>query len=116
MHDLVQSGNLLLDSNKNPFTGIAYNTSSKSDKKLQESKYLKGLLHGTHKEWWENGNKKFQGRFKSGDKNGRWVGYFENSKIKSEINYKNGIKDGLETHWHENGSSIQRVHIEKVKK
>ena len=116
INDLVQSGNLLLDSNKKPFTGIAYNTSSKSDKKLQESKYLKGLLHGTHKEWWENGNKKFQGRFKSGDKNGRWVGYFENGKIKSEINYKNGIEDGLETRWHENGVKYSKGSYKKGKK
>ena len=103
INDLVQSGELLLDLNKKPFTGIAYNSSTVSENKIQESKYLKGLLHGTHKEWWENGNKKLQGRYKSGEKNGRWVGYFENGNIKSETNYKNGMEDGLDTRWHKNG-------------
>ena len=50
INDLVQSGELLLDLNKKPFTGIAYNSSTVSENKIQESKYLKGLLHGTNKE------------------------------------------------------------------
>ena len=87
-----------------------------SEKKLQESKYLKGLRHGTHKEWWENGNKKLQGRYKSGHKNGRWVGYFENGKIKSETNYKNGIEDGLDTRWHKNGVKHSKGTYQKGEK
>ena len=116
INDLVQSGKLLLDLNNKPFTGIAYSTSTVSEKKLQESKYLKGLRHGTHKEWWENGNKKLQGRYKSGHKNGRWVGYFENGKIKSETNYKNGIEDGLDTRWHKNGVKHSKGTYQKGEK
>ena len=116
INDLVQSGELLLDLNKKPFTGIAYNSSTVSDNKIQESKYLKGLLHGTHKEWWENGSKKLQGRYKSGEKNGRWVGYFENGNIKFETNYKNDIEDGLDTRWHITGGKHSKGAYQNGKK
>ena len=104
VNSLVFSSEKWLDGKDNkPFTGIAYNESTNTGNKLQESKYLKGLLHGTHIEWWETGNKKVYGRYRSGKKNGRWVHYFENGQIKSEGNYKNGERDGLETRWHKNG-------------
>ncbi len=45
INDLVQSEELLLDLNKKPFTGIAYNSSTVSDNKIQESKYLKNLIY-----------------------------------------------------------------------
>ena len=104
VNSLVFSSEKWLDGKDNkPFTGIAYNESTNTGNKLQESKYLKGLLHGTHIEWWEAGNKKVHGRYKLGKMNGRWVHYFENGQIKSEGNYKNGERDGLETQWHKNG-------------
>ena len=47
-----------LKGSKKPFTGIGYVLSDTSGKKIIESKYLDGQLHGLHSEWWHNGKKR----------------------------------------------------------
>lgn len=93
-----------LKGSKKPFSGIGYVLSEETGKKLIESKYLKGHLHGFYSEWWENGKKKRYGRYKEGKRDGRWVEYYENGNIFSENSFKNGIMHGFSNKWHENGT------------
>ena len=52
---------------------------------------------------YNNGNKKLEGSYKNGKKNGKWTVWYENGQKWSEINYKNGKLDELWTQWNENG-------------
>ncbi len=93
-----------LKGSKKPFTGIGYVLSDTSGKKIIESKYLNGQLHGPHSEWWHNGKKKTHGRYKKGKRHGRWVEYHNNGNIFTENSFKSGVYDGSSSEWHENGT------------
>ena len=43
---------------------------------------------------YENGQKKSEGKFKDGKKEGKWTEWYGNGQIWSEGNYKDGKKDG----------------------
>ena len=85
MNMIFKSGGICyLKGSKKPFTGIGYALSDTSGKKIVESKYLNGQLHGLHSEWWYNGKKKTLGRYKKGKRHGRWVEYHNNGNIFTE--------------------------------
>ena len=57
-----------------------------------------------HYDYYENGQKKEEGTYKkNGKKDGKWTSWHENGKKTIEGTYKDGKKDGLETRWYENG-------------
>ena len=97
-------GTWYLKGSKKPFTGIGYVLSDTSGKKIIESKYLNGQLHGPHSEWWPNGKKKTYGRYKKGKRYGRWVEYHNNGNIFTENSFKSGVYDGSSSEWHKNGT------------
>ena len=72
-----------------PFTGIVFNLSKETGNKILESKYVKGLPHGKHVEWYNDGIKKVEGIYKSGMMNGYWTFYYENENVKGEGSYEN---------------------------
>ena len=105
MNMIFKSGGIwYLKGSKKPFTGIGYVLSDTSGKKIIESKYLNGQLHGPHSEWWHNGKKKTHGRYKKGKRHGRWVEYHNNGNIFTENSFKSGVYDGSSSEWHENGT------------
>ena len=105
MNMISKSGGIwYLKGSKKPFTGIGYVLSDTSGKKIIESKYLNGQLHGPHSEWWHNGKKKTHGRYKKGKRHGRWVEYYNNGNIFTENSFKSGVYDGSSSEWHENGT------------
>ena len=105
MNMISKSGGIwYLKGSKKPFTGIGYVLSDTSGKKIIESKYLNGQLHGPHNEWWHNGKKKTHGRYKKGKRHGRWVEYHNNGNIFTENSFKSGVYDGSSSEWHENGT------------
>ena len=105
MNMISKSGGIwYLKGSKKPFTGIGYVLSDTSGKKIIESKYLNGHLHGPHSEWWHNGKKKTHGRYKKGKRHGRWVEYHNNGNIFTENSFKSGVYDGSSIEWHENGT------------
>jgi cyclophilin family peptidyl-prolyl cis-trans isomerase len=105
MNMISKSGGIWsLKGSKKPFTGIGYVLSDTSGKKIIESKYLNGQLHGPHSEWWHNGKKKTHGRYKKGKRHGRWVEYHNNGNIFTENSFKSGVYDGSSSEWHENGT------------
>ena len=50
-----------------------------------------------------NGQKKYEGTWKDGEKEGLETKWYENGQMKIEVTYKDGIEDGLQTYWYENG-------------
>ena len=117
LDSLYISGKLLIEkTNGKPYSGLAYDQSSLSGKKIKEINTLNGELHGTYTEWWGNGNKKLYGRYRFGEKNGRWLDYYKNGNISSETNYKNGIKNGISNNYYENGKRSSRGMYKEGKK
>ena len=51
----------------------------------------------------ENGQKKGEGAYKDGKKDGLWLEWYSNGQKMWKINYKNDKLDGLLLRWHENG-------------
>ena len=95
-----------------PFTGIVFDLSKETGNKILESKYVKGLPHGKHVEWYNDGKKKVEGIYKSGMMNDYWTFYYENGNVKCEGSYENGNgeeidrelgnpKDGMVGKWTE---------------
>ena len=60
-------------------------------------------LNGKHTEYYDDGQKKEEGNYKDGEKQGLWTTWYENGQKKAEINYKDGKLNGLSTDWYENG-------------
>lgn len=58
---------------------------------------------GNHYDYYPNGNKKIEGNYKDGKKEGTWITYYENGQIKREENYENGLLNGVMTIWYKNG-------------
>ena len=65
-NNLVQYGDKWFKENDDkPYTGIVFDMSKETGNKILESKYVKGLLHGKHVEWYNDGIKKVEGIYKS---------------------------------------------------
>jgi antitoxin component YwqK of YwqJK toxin-antitoxin module len=54
-------------------------------------------------DWYENGQKKSEGNYKDGNREGLWTVWFENGQKNRETNFKGGKGDGLVTGWYEDG-------------
>jgi antitoxin component YwqK of YwqJK toxin-antitoxin module len=68
--------------------------------------YIKGsdtLYTGEELDFYENGQKKFEGNYKDGKMDGLFVGWHDNGKKGWEVNWKDDKRDGLVVEWHENG-------------
>ena len=63
----------------------------------------------------ENGQKKGEGAYKDGKKDGLWLEWYLNGQKKWKINYKNNKLDGLLLGWHENGQKRLEVNYKDGK-
>tara|TARA_B100001250_G_scaffold413600_1_gene448271 strand:- start:489 stop:1466 length:978 start_codon:yes stop_codon:yes gene_type:complete len=115
INSLYKKNDSLIYFNNKIFTGVAYSKTLEG-KRLIESNYLRGILNGTHTEWWQNQGIKIHGRYKSGLKYGRWVEYYENGIIQSEENYKKGLRDGFSSSWYDNGEKKAKGEFYQGKK
>ena len=68
-----------------------------------EAKLTNGVLDGTLKAWYENGQLYYEMVFKNGKPDGLQRDWYENGQLEFENNFKNGEYDGLVRHWNENG-------------
>ena len=59
--------------------------------------------NGIHTEYYENGEKKFEGTFKNGKKEGLFTWWYENGQKEYEGLYEDGRKISVEE-WNEDGS------------
>ena len=53
--------------------------------------------------YWSNGQKKEEGNYKNGKRDGEWTYWYENEQKQWEGTFKDGELDGLWTVWYENG-------------
>ena len=65
---------------------------------------------GKYMEWYDDGNKKCEGEYKDGKKEGKWTGWYENEDEDGNGNkmyeweYKDGKKEGKHLGWYERGN------------
>ncbi|MEZ4978967.1 MAG: hypothetical protein R2772_06695 [Chitinophagales bacterium] len=57
----------------------------------------------TVSETYQNGQKKVEGKYHNGFKDGKWTEWYENGQLKSIQNFKDGIPIGKQEFWYENG-------------
>ena len=65
-----------------------------------------GKLDGLRTDWYENGQKEYEGHYKAGEPDGFWTYWHDNGQKELEGNCKNGEKDGLVTEWSKKGKKI----------
>lgn len=71
------------------FTGIAIER-AENGQVTKEEHYENGLAHGTWKEWYDTGEKKFIGDFKNGVNEGVWTQWKKDGSIQRKLTFKNG--------------------------
>ena len=68
------------------------------------------------KEYFENGQLRFEYGFENGKKHGIYKEYFENNKVRVETNYKNGERDGLYKEYDKEGNLKSEINYKGNKK
>ena len=76
---------------------------------------LKEYGHGPATLWHENGQKKAEGNWKDGKKDGLWTEWHENGQKWTETNWKDGKPNGLATEWYENGQKEVEANLKDGK-
>lgn len=71
------------------FTGVALKKSGNGIV-VAEERYSKGLADGLWREWWESGEKKFEGAFLNGKNDGVWTEWYPDGKVKKKLIFNNG--------------------------
>jgi len=96
--------------NGQTYTGMEFFDNGKP-KSIKTCKMSKGrLVLANETGWHENGQKKIEGKYKDGEKDGRWTSWWQHGQKQEEGTYKNGKKDGLWTQWRIQGP----IYSEKI--
>ncbi len=74
-----------------------------------EGTYKDGRLDGLVNKWYDNGQKKFEGTYKDGKEDGLVDKWYDNGQKNSEGTYKDGKEDGLWTHWSPDGKNKSEI-------
>lgn len=74
--------------------------------------YRRGQKHGPWVEWWENGGKKHQGDYSNDIKQGQWQEFFPNGNLRNSIEYLEGAAHGQWQSWHLDGSLAGRGQLD----
>ena len=61
------------------------------------------LFSGACVDYYDNGQKKYEGNFKNGKEEGLCIHWYENEQKQSEGQYRDGKPDGLWSEWTEGG-------------
>ena len=88
-----------------PYTGTAFEKFPNGKKKL-EVPIKDGKIHGTTREWAQNGKKIFEATYENGVQVGKESQWYAIGKKKLEINYLNGKPDGICAEWYKNGKKL----------
>ncbi len=70
---------------------------------MSEVEYVKGVRHGSAKDYYKSGQIRLQGAFVDGEENGELIWYYENGNIYKRIGYLNGAKHGWDSLFFESG-------------
>ena len=71
-----------------------------------ESNYINGIKYGPYKEWHSNGNQKLKCNYINGRKEGDFREWYNNGILRIQANYVNGEIDGLYKHWDSDGKNL----------
>ncbi len=86
--DYVRKGDKVLYKDS-LFSGIAIGR-AENGQIIKEEHYESGLAHGTWKEWYSTGEKKFVGDFKNGVNEGVWIQWEKDGSVQRKLTFKNG--------------------------
>ena len=53
----------------------------------EEVEYSDGIKNGLHKQWYKNGQQKFERTYKNGIHDGKWTEWYENGQSMVEGNF-----------------------------
>ena len=95
VNNLVQYGDKYFKENDDrSFTGIVFDISKETGKKILEFRMVDGLKNGIYKEWYPDGTIKTKGKYSNDDKDGKWTEWNDNGQKSVYGNYKIGLKEG----------------------
>ena len=97
-----------------PYTGTAFEKYPNGKKKL-EFPIKDGKIHGTYKEWEQNGQKITELEYVQGVKTGTEKQWYASGKPKLEVSYQNGVPHGVCTEWHKKGHKLSEGYFENGK-
>jgi antitoxin component YwqK of YwqJK toxin-antitoxin module len=104
---LIKRGDRWFQKNQEqPFTGILFERSKKTDKRILECEYNQGLMNGRYQEWYDDGTIKNSGYYREGQPEDEWSEWYPNGQKSDEITYKNGQRHGVWTEWYETGEKL----------
>ena len=106
MNNLMDRGGLLYAPNKEkPFSGSVFALYDDGQKKLN-GRYRNGLKNGKWEWWSATGVKDSVGTYKNAIKHGKWTYLYENGQKWKEGTYKDGKKYKNWKYWNKNGKLI----------
>ena len=97
-----REGVIYLKDSKIPFTGKAFALHENGQKKM-EGNFKNGKKDGLETSWYEDGQKRSEDNFKDGKLDGLSIFWFPNGQKGNEGIYKDGIMEGIHRMWHKNG-------------
>ena len=97
-----REGVIYLKDSKIPFTGKAIALHENGQKKM-EGNFKNGKKDGLETSWYEDGQKWTEGNFKDDQKDGLFTIWYTNGQKMAEGNFKDGKHEGLALYWHKNG-------------
>ena len=104
INNLIDRGGLLYKANDDKaFSGSVFEFYENGQKKLN-GRYRNGLKNGKWTWWNEEGGTDSTGSYKNGLMNGLWQFYHREGSLKGKGSHKNGEKDGKWTYWYGNGN------------
>ena len=75
----------------------------KSGEIISQSNYVNGLLHGSYKTWYLNGQLECECNCFRNRIEGEYKSWYENGQIMEHSYYVDGLKDGMSKQWDMNG-------------
>jgi len=72
--------------------------------KKKSVSWREGLLHGTYREYHENGELQEKGEYNNGRLQGPFASWYGNKQQRLKLTYHQDILDGLAQEWYENGT------------
>ena len=97
-----RNGTTYLPNEKTPFTGRAEGFYDNGQKRI-EGNYKDGKRDGLATEWYDNGQKSVEESFKDGKRDGLSTEWHGNGLKRYEQRWKDGKRDGVWTSWYEDG-------------
>ncbi len=96
-----------------PYSGYVYQLDHHSNDTIMKSGYWHGLLEGSSKLWFNNGQLKEKRQYHRGRKHGQQIAYWENGGQRFEFTTVNDYYEGRLREWDKEGNLIHEGHFEK---